>query len=185
MPEAPDQRRRARHDALFAAHHDAVWRYAVRRVGEDAADDVVAETFLVAWRRLDAISEHEQSWLFSVARKVVANQRRGGRRRATLTARLAQESAAGRGEPERDLDVPAAAVRSALDTLSEPDQEALRLIYWDGLAPSDAARALGCSAVAMRVRLHRARRRLAAALAARGVRADEDTRTTHLNPTEA
>jgi RNA polymerase sigma factor (sigma-70 family) len=186
MAHPLDQRRRARHDALFAEHHDAVWRYAVRRVGDDAAEDVVAETFLVAWRRLDAVSEHERLWLFSVARKVVANHRRGQRRRAQLTVRLAQEDLEpAHDELHRDPDVRALAVLAALDSLSEPDQEALRLVYWDELAPSDAARVLGCSAVAMRVRLHRARRRLANALVARGVPAGEDVRTTHLNPTEA
>jgi RNA polymerase sigma-70 factor (ECF subfamily) len=174
MPEAPDQRR---HDALFRTHHDAVWRYAVRRVGDAAAEDVVAETFLIAWRRLDAVPDHELPWLFGVARKVIANQRRGQRRLANATARLAHEpepSDAEPGEPE----VPADAVLAALATLGERDQEALRLVYWDGLSAADAARALGCTAVAMRVRLHRARGRLERALAARGV-------LTRLTPTEA
>src|SRR6478609_1608072 len=185
MSPPPDQRRRARHDALFAEHHDAVWRYAVRRVGDAAAEDVVAETFLVAWRRLDAVSEHERAWLLSVARRVVANHRRGQRRRAQLAVRLAQGLEVAPEQPQRDPDVPAQAVLAALATLSEPDQEALRLVYWDELAPSDAARALGCTAVSMRVRLHRARRRLSRALAERGFPAGEDVRATHLNPTEA
>jgi RNA polymerase sigma-70 factor (ECF subfamily) len=185
MSEAPDQRRRARHDALFTDHHDAVWRYAVRRVGDAAAEDVVAETFLVAWRRIDAVPDHELPWLFGVARKVIANQRRGQRRLAGLTARLAQEGDAARDEPPREPAVGADAVLTALATLGERDQKALRLVYWDALAPSDAARALGCSAVAMRVRLHRARARLARALAARGFPAAEDAATTHLTPTEA
>jgi RNA polymerase sigma factor (sigma-70 family) len=182
MSPPPDQRRRARHDALFAEHHDAVWRYAVRRVGDAAAEDVVAETFLVAWRRLDAVSEHERTWLLSVARRVVANHRRGQQRRARLTVRLAQELEVAHDESQREADVP---VLAALATLSESDQEALRLVYWDELAPSDAARALGCTAVSMRVRLHRARRRLSRALAERGFPAGEDVRATHLNPTEA
>lgn len=123
--------------------------------------------------------------MFGVARNVIANQRRGERRQERLTARLAQELEVAHEDPRRDPDVPAEAVRRALDALSEPDLEALRLVYWDGLAPADAARALGCSAVAMRVRLHRARRRLARALAAAGFPAGEGARTTHLTPTEA
>jgi RNA polymerase sigma-70 factor, ECF subfamily len=175
MPEPPDKRR---HDALFAAHHDAVWRYAVRRVGDAGAEDVVAETFLVAWRRLDAIPEHELAWLLGVARKVIANQRRGQRRHASLAERLAREPVV---PPESsEADVPAHAVLAALATLSERDQEVLRLVYWDGLDPSDAARALGCTAVALRVRLHRARNRMARALAADGFPA-----AARLTPTEA
>jgi RNA polymerase sigma-70 factor (ECF subfamily) len=178
MPEAPDQRRSARHDALFTDHHDAVWRYAVRRVGEAAAEDVVAETFLVAWRRIDAVPDHELPWLFGVARKVIANQRRGQQRFASMTVRLAQEVTDAHEEPGPDPDVPPDAVLAALATLGERDQEALRLVYWDGLSAIDAALALGCTAVAMRVRLHRARGRLARALAARGF-------LTQLTPTEA
>src|SRR3954470_19246687 len=116
MPERSNQRRRERHDALFAAHHDAVWRYAVRRVGAPAADDVVAETFLVAWRRLDAVPAHELAWLLGVARKVVSNQQRGERRRARLSLRLAHEPAAAADEPRLGADVPAAVVLAALET---------------------------------------------------------------------
>jgi RNA polymerase sigma-70 factor (ECF subfamily) len=179
MPDAPpDQRRRARHDALFTDHHDAVWRYAVRRVGEAAAEDVVAETFLIAWRRIDVVPDHELPWLFGVARKVIANQRRSEQRFASMTVRLASEVAEAQDDPRPDPDVPADAVLAALATLGERDQEALRLVYWDGLPAVDAARALGCTAVAMRVRLHRARGRLARALAARGA-------LPRLTPTEA
>jgi RNA polymerase sigma factor (sigma-70 family) len=162
----PDHSNQRRHEALFAEHHAAVWRYAVRRVGEAAADDVVAETFLVAWRRIDSIPPYEREWLFAVARKVVANQRRGERRRAELSTRLAHERAGADDEPARETQ----GVRAALATLPERDQEALRLVYWEGLEPAQAARALGCSAVAMRVRLHRARARLARKLDANSTR---------------
>jgi RNA polymerase sigma factor (sigma-70 family) len=178
MSKPPDKRR---HDALFAAHHDAVWRFAVRRIGEDGAEDVVAETFLVAWRRLDAVPEQELAWLLGVARKVIANQRRGQRRHANLTERIGHELALGAEEP-REPAIPADAVLAALATLGERDQEVLRLVYWDGLDPSAAARTLGCTAVALRVRLHRARTRMARALAAGGFPAD---RATRLTPTEA
>jgi RNA polymerase sigma-70 factor (ECF subfamily) len=185
MPEPPDQRRRARHDALFAAHHDAVWRYAVRRTGYGPAEDVVAETFLVAWRRIDAVPDHELAWLLGVARKVIANQLRGQRRQASLSVRLAHEPDIARDFPGHDQDVPAHELLTALASLSERDQEALRLVYWDGLAPSQAARALGCSAVAMRVRLHRARARLGRVLAAAGFLAGANAHPTKLTATEA
>jgi len=175
MPDPPDKRR---HDALFAAHHDAVWRYAVRRVGDAGAEDVVAETFLVAWRRIGAVPEHELAWLLGVARKVIANQRRGQRRHASLTERIGRELELG-AEEAHEPQVPADAVLTALATLGERDQEVLRLIYWDELAPAQAARVLGCTAVALRVRLHRARARMARALAKDGYRA------ARLTPTEA
>ncbi len=163
-----------RHDALFAAHHDAVWRYAVRRVGAEVAEDIVAETFLIAWRRIEVVPAHELPWLLGVARKVIANQRRGERRRAQLTLRLAQTHAPAPSPP----DAPSDAILAALTTLAERDQEALRLVYWDGLDPAEAARALGCTAVAMRVRLHRARARLARALT-------QQDRSPRLTATEA
>ena len=77
-----------RYGRLYRDQGRAVLAYALRRVGdpEDAAD-VVAETFLVAWRRIDAVPDHELPWLFGVARKVIANQRRGERRLASLTHR--------------------------------------------------------------------------------------------------
>jgi RNA polymerase sigma-70 factor (ECF subfamily) len=81
---------------VYAEHFDRVLGYALRRVGrpEDAAD-VVAETFLVAWRRLRDVP-HEPAtrlWLYGVARRVLANQRRGERRRTALGQRLAADLA--------------------------------------------------------------------------------------------
>jgi RNA polymerase sigma-70 factor (ECF subfamily) len=184
MPEPPSTRRRERHAALFAEHHDAVWRYAVRRVGAAAAEDVVAETFLVAWRRIDAVPAHELPWLLTVARNVVSNQTRGELRRRRLTLRLTREFEAAADEPAREPTVPAGTVAAALATLSERDQEALRLVYWEDLEPAAAARVLGCTAVAMRVRLHRARARLARALDQQQL-AEDPRRSTPLTPKEA
>src|SRR5262249_39198719 len=123
-------------------------------------------TFLVAWRRIDAVPAYELAWLLGVARKVIANQRRAQRRRANLTERIGHELARPIEETTREPPVPADAVPAALATLGERAQEARRLLYGDGLSPTDAARALGCTAVALRVRLHRARTRMARALAA-------------------
>lgn len=188
VPEAPTSApddtavdRRHRFEALFAQHASAVHAYARRRAAAADAEEVVADTFLVAWRRLDAVPEQELAWLLGVARKVIANQRRGQRRHANLTERIGHELALGAEEP-REPAIPADAVLAALATLGERDQEVLRLVYWDGLDPSAAARTLGCTAVALRVRLHRARTRMARALAAGGFPAD---RATRLTPTEA
>lgn len=155
----------ARFRALFVAHFGAVRRYAHHRgLTEGRADDVVAETFLVAWRRRDDVpTDDALPWLLAVARNVWLNQRRSDRRRYAFVRRLPPP------EPVPPPDEPAdareaAAVRRALATLSEGDQEILRLVVWDGLTTAQLATALDCSPGAARVRLHRARQRLAGEL---------------------
>jgi RNA polymerase sigma factor (sigma-70 family) len=150
--------------ALFQAHRSAVLAYARRRVDPDAAADVVAETFLVAWRRLDAVPDDALPWLYGVARKVIGNQRRAHRRSQALVDRLGSAVVASSTDsPERRY-AAADALRRALAGLGERDREALRLVAWEGLDPERAAHAAGCSRAAFAVRLHRARRRLAAAM---------------------
>ena len=147
---------------LYAEHRGEILAYALRRVTdpEDAAD-VLAETFLVAWRRLDDLPPQGQArfWLIGVARRALANQRRGEDRRSKLVERLCSELAVNLGQGR--VDAPdGGEVIAALATLDPADQELLRLNAWEGLEPSEAARVLGISSVAARSRLHRARRRL-------------------------
>ncbi len=163
---APPTREQTFED-LFRANYGAVRGYALRRATSEAAQDVVAETFLVAWRRLDDVPDDALPWLFGVARRVLANQRRTVRRGAALERRLAGAgSAAGSsfdpGETVGETEV----VRIALGRLSDSSREALLLVAWDGLSAARAARAAGCSRATFAVRLHRARARLAAELAA-------------------
>ena len=158
-----DQRRRF--DQVYAVHHAAILGYALRRTGNaDDAADVIAETFLTAWRRIDDIpaGEAARPWLYGVARRVLANQRRGEQRRSALGERLRSELAAERfhREPPPGLDGVAAALRRLGDT----DREILTLAAWEGLDAGQIAVVIGCSRNAARIRLHRARRRLAAAL---------------------
>jgi RNA polymerase sigma-70 factor (ECF subfamily) len=151
-----------RFDALFAAHFAAVRAYVVRRSGAAPVDDVLSETFLVAWRRLDAVPEDALPWLLGVARRVLANQRRGDARRAALIDRLSSMASRSRGvEPVGDV---FGSLRDAIATLSAPEREALLLVAWEGLEPQRAARVVGCTPSAFRARLYRARRRLAAQL---------------------
>lgn len=145
-----------RFERIYAEHHDAVQAYVRRRVPEDAVDDVVSETFLVCWRKLDGVPEEALPWLYAVARKTLANHRRKLARQAPPRAAIA-------GEPDPVGD---GALAVAFRALSERDREVLRLVAWEGLSLRDAAVVLGCSAVACRVRYHRAKARLASRLAA-------------------
>jgi RNA polymerase sigma-70 factor (ECF subfamily) len=151
-------------EAMFRAHHDDLYRYAVRRVGPDAAADVVAEVFLVAWhRRADIPADAARLWLFGVASNRVLKEYRSAGRRAGLSSRLASEARPPAPDPFEELDT-VRLVQQALDRLPVSDQEALRLTQWDRLSTAEAAVVVGCSAPTFRVRLHRARRRFATAL---------------------
>ena len=143
-------------EQIYAEHRDAVRAYVRRRSPEDAVDDIVSETFLVCLRRIDSVPENALPWLYAVARKTLANERR-------KLARRAPQQAATQGEPEPAGD---GALAAAFAGLRERDREVLRLVAWEGLSLRDAATVLGCSAVACRVRYHRAKSRLAVRLEA-------------------
>lgn len=156
---------RARFEALYRAHCDRVAAFVYRRSPAAAADDVVAEVFLTAWRRLEEMPEDELAWLLRITRGVLSNRRRGEGRRTALRERLVAHAAA---EEQAREDAPEgeSPVLRALACLGERDREVLLLVAWDGLDRAQAARVLGISPGAFAVRLHRARRRLEAALAA-------------------
>ena len=160
-PEAAGhQSATGRFERLFRAHHSAVVGYVRRRAAAEAVDDLVEETFLVAWRRLDQIPAAELPWLLGVARRVLATHRRGARRRHALALRLGQSSLSSEAAATTGPDIPDLHLRAALSRLSAKDREALTLVAWDGLSPQQASQVLGDSPAAFRVRLHRARRRL-------------------------
>lgn len=146
-------------EVVFAAHHEAVSRYVRRRTRPELVDDAVAETFLVACRRPDAIPRDPLPWLLGVARRVLATQRRSTRRRLALTTKLA-EVIGPSTVPASEQGSEEYAVRTALARLSDADREAITLIAWDDLSPAQAAIALGLSDTAFRGRLARARKRL-------------------------
>lgn len=159
------------HDAfrtLYERTRRQVLAYCVRRCGsyEDAVD-AAAETYVIAWRRRVVVPEGDAAllWLFGTARRVLANQRRGDDRRRRFTERLRPAVPPPDSDPQDALvhREDAGRVAAALRTLSDADQEVLRLIAWEGLTPKEAATVLGCSRPTFDVRLHRARRRLAAA----------------------
>jgi RNA polymerase sigma factor (sigma-70 family) len=155
--------RGTRFDALFDQHYAVVRAYAARRSSTGGVvDDVLAETFLVAWRRIDSIPTDALPWLLGVARRVLANHRRAEARRGALVKLLASTL------PREPIAEPAGEVfgelGGAIAALSPREREALLLVAWEGLDPQRAARVVGCAPAAFRARLYRARRRLAAQL---------------------
>jgi RNA polymerase sigma-70 factor (ECF subfamily) len=156
--------RLTRFDQLFTEHQRHVLAYAMRRTQAWAdAEDVAAETFTIAWRRFDAIPSAEPlPWLYAVARRVLANHRRGSGRRERLAALLRVEDVATPLRAGEDRDGP---VFVALGSLSPADQELLRLVAWEELGNQQIAAVLGITPNAVAIRLHRARARFAHALA--------------------
>jgi RNA polymerase sigma-70 factor (ECF subfamily) len=150
-------------EALYARHAGAVRGYAMRRCDPETADDVVADVFLVAWRRRAELPEDPLPWLLGTARHVLANHARGQHRRVRLQDRLAAEPAAVAAPAETRE---SARLQAALSSLSESDRELLLLMAWEGLELRQAAEVLGVRPNTLAVRFHRARRRLSAALEA-------------------
>ena len=164
----PDETSASTFTQIYDDHARLVLAYALRRVDTPAdAADVVAETFLVVWRRLEdrPSAARTRSWIFGIARRVLANLHRGNRRRRTLArqlrTRLAQEAltadpadgvAAGLTEQQ--------ALRAGFAALAPGDREVLELTAWEGLSPTEIAEVLEIPAATVRTRLHRARARL-------------------------
>jgi len=156
-----DDRERAFRE-LYAAHFDAVLGYALRRVNRpEDAGDVTADTFLVAWRRLAHAPEGPdvRPWLYGVARRVLANHRRGERRRTALGDRLRRELRTHVPDASDDV-VQREDVTAAMGRLSARDQEVLELHLWEGLESREIAEVLGQTTAVVRPRLSRARGRL-------------------------
>jgi len=163
QPGLPAPGDSARFTALWDANAGRVFAYACRHVDHHTAQEVVSETFLVAWRRLSEVPDPSLPWLLVVARNTVSNHRRTDRRRDALTEKMARIDKLSEVAPSADVSVTdRAEVLAALAALTEAEREALLLTAWDGLSAVEAAGVVGCSAAAMHVRLFRARRRLRA-----------------------
>ncbi|MGH3002969.1 MAG: RNA polymerase sigma factor [Gaiellaceae bacterium] len=143
-----------RFETIYAAHRRAVESYVRRRAPEDAVEDVVADVFLVCLRRIDDVPQSPLPWLYAVARKTLANERRRRARTAPAGTTVARDP-----DPVGD-----SALAAAFAELGELDREILRLVAWEGLSLREAATVLACSSVTARVRYHRAKVRLAARL---------------------
>ncbi|HEX4815975.1 MAG TPA: sigma-70 family RNA polymerase sigma factor [Nonomuraea sp.] len=156
-----------RFEEIYGSAYGPLFGYALRRCldPEDAAD-IVAETFVVAWRRIEEVPKGDDArlWLFGVARKALANHRRGERRHEQRTRALRDELAASPPAVE-PVDSDLSRLRKVFRALSEDDQELLALVAWEQLDIGQIAKTLDISRNAARVRLYRARQRLARGLA--------------------
>jgi RNA polymerase sigma factor (sigma-70 family) len=156
---------------VYASHYALVVKYGLRRLTDlDASVELAQDVFAIAWRRRSRVPDRSLPWLYAVARRLLANQWRARRAAPQLLSIADPEALRDQRVPAPDPAVALADiqadVRAALATLGELDQEILRLVAWEELTVGEAATVLGCTHTAAAVRLHRARHRLAAAMAA-------------------
>jgi RNA polymerase sigma factor (sigma-70 family) len=171
---APSAADRERFRILYEANYSRLVGYALRRTSDrEEAADLVAETFLVAWRNRDRVPNGDEAryWLYAAARRVLANRRRAQERRERLPERLSYELDVTPRYPS-DGDLPI--IASAFARLSPDDRNILGLVGWEGLRMAEIARVLDCSVGAARLRTFRARRRLAHELELLGYRDSSD-----------
>lgn len=163
MDSLAHDERRARFEALAPGLIEPLRRFLARRSDPATAEDALAETLLVCWRRFDEIPAEPLPWAYGVARNCLANAERGRRRQSRLVARIAildPPRPAG-DETSPDLSV-------VLGRMRPQDAELLRLWAWEELSATEIAQVLGISANAATIRLHRARERLRAELGGTG-----------------
>jgi len=148
-----DESRRERFEAVAPGLIDPLRRFLARRTDAATAEDVLAETLLVCWRRVAELPDEPLPWAYGVARNCLRNAERSARRQERVAARLAAEPV-DPGPPE-DL-----ALHDALAGLRPDDAELLRLWAWERLTPAEIATVLDITANAASIRLHRAREKL-------------------------
>ena len=169
-----------RFESLFRTHSRDILGYVLRRVSDpDAAADVMAEVFVVAWRRIDDVPKGDEArlWLFGVARNVVLNHKRGIRRRNNLAQRLANAVSEFNLESvDNQYDaIGISALNEAMKLLRDDERELLQLVNWEGLEPAQAAQVLGIHGVTARTKLHKARVKLRTSLVAQGLERSSDS----------
>jgi RNA polymerase sigma factor (sigma-70 family) len=153
-----------RFERLYDRHHARVTAYCRRRVSADRVEDLVAETFLAAWRRIDDVPEGEGAlrWLYSVAYRAVGHQWRSATRRRRLDNKLYALPDAPTSTPE-DASVQAEQIHrvlAAASRLNDRDAEILRLLSWEHLSRAEIAEVLDIAPNAVNQRVHRARTNL-------------------------
>lgn len=148
---------------VFDRHYEAIFRFAARRLGGELAEDVAAETFVIALKKIDAYDTGYSSalpWLYGIARNVMRNHSRSEGRRMRLIAEIGDheeaDRAAGPAERIEALDT-SAALASGLLSLKDAERDALLLFVWAGLPQREIARLQGVPEGTVRSRIHRAR----------------------------
>jgi RNA polymerase sigma-70 factor (ECF subfamily) len=157
------QLQRQRFEGIYRDHFNQVAAYLLARADRELAADALSKTFEVTWRRIADVPKKPLPWLLGVARKVLADLRRAQGRQDSLVQRIAT-TVNEAGEDHADSLIDRERLGAALGRLTDPQQEVLLLIAWDGLSQREAAAALGCTRGAVALRLHRARARLQEAL---------------------
>lgn len=148
----------------FASTGPDLRSYFLRRVSNsDDADDLLGQTFLAAWRRLEDFPEDPEGgrrWLFGIAIRVLSTHQRSWRRRANVVAKLAAQPAA----PTPIDDADRVAVRDAVRRLSHAHRELVMLVHWEGFSVAEASELIGISASTARSRYAAARASLRTSL---------------------
>ncbi len=158
------KRNEQRFERLYGEHFDRVAAYLLSRADRSLAEDAIARTFEIAWRRMADVPEEPLPWLLGVARRALSDLRRGQGRQDALIERIA--ATIGQADDDHaEILIARQRVLAALERLTNSQREVLLLVVWDGLSQREAAAALGCSRGAVALRLHRARARLRVALA--------------------
>lgn len=166
MRVVTDAEREKRMRDLVVLVADPLRRYLCRRTDAATAEDVIGDTLLVCWRRLDEVPEDALPWTIVVARQCLSNAQRAERRRTRLIGRIiaidpppaaTEEHPAASTVDDTDE---ATRVTAALARLRRDDAEILRLWAWDELQSPQIAVVLGISPNAAAIRLHRAKARL-------------------------
>ena len=163
--ESADRRCRDRDwfNLLYHDNYRMLMAYSRRRVDPGTAEEVVADTFLVAWRRREAVPEgYERAWLFGVARNTIRTATRSDHRREAVKGRLRSVAPPAWADGWSEVGDRADALLPALRSLREEDREILMLMAWEELSHAEIGHALGLTPNAVAIRVHRARKRLAA-----------------------
>jgi len=148
-----------RSDFEFAYRHKPMVVAYCRRRGSQDPEGLAAETFAIAWEKRSDLNKRDcRPWLIATARNLLHEEYRMRRKSMSVAPDFLASIELGT-EINFEIDSLNPEVDRALKALSREDREALLLIAWEELTPSQAARSLGISATAFRVRLHRARRR--------------------------
>jgi RNA polymerase sigma-70 factor (ECF subfamily) len=165
----------ARFAAVYDRHAAALFRFLVRRVGRDTADELLGDTFRIAFERrasFDTAWSSARPWLYGIATNLLAKHRRTEARRLKATARIAarrdDDVIAERVADAVDAQVAWSSVADAVSRLPDGERDALLLYVWEELGYDDIAVALGVPVGTVRSRLNRGRRRLRELVAASG-----------------